>query len=114
HGEPLGLAGDGAVKAHHEVFLSMADEPADPEDFSSIELEIDIDRCRSAKTFHLEDESPSRLRGVRRKQIPWVAPHHQADKAGRIEPGERAIGGDGSILENGYVIAEVKDLVQSV
>jgi hypothetical protein len=111
--ELFGLGANGAVEAHHEVFLSMADETADPKDFSTVEIEIDIGGARGAKSLCLEDEMACRLRSVRRKQIPGVAAHHEAHKAGRIKPGERTVGGNGPVLQHGHVIAEVEDLIQS-
>ena len=63
HAELFGLGANGAVKAHHEVFLPMPDEAADPEDFSAMQLEIDVNRAPGAKAFRLEDESsPTRAR----------------------------------------------------
>jgi hypothetical protein len=83
-------------------------------DLSARELEIDVNRPCCAKTFRLEDKSARRIRGVWRKQVPGVAAHHQADKAVGIKPGEPAIGGDRSVLQNGHVVAKVEDLVQPV
>ena len=54
------------------------------------------------------------MRVVRRKQIPRVAPNHQADEAVGIKPAERTIGGDRSVFQNGDVVAEVEDLVEPV
>ena len=114
YAELFGLRRDGAVEAHHEVFLPVADEAADPEDFAAMELEIDVDRARGAKALRLEDELARRMRGVGRKQIPGIAADHQADEASRIEPGERTIGGDRSVLQNGDIVAEVEDLIEPV
>ena len=92
----------------------MADEAADAKDFSAIELEIDVNGSRGAKAFRLKHESARRVRGIWRKQVPRVAAHHQTDEAGGIKPGQGAIGGDRSVLQDGYVVAEVDDLIQSV
>ena len=56
HAELFGLGANGAVEAHHEVFLSMPDEAANPENLSAMELEIDVNRSPGAKAFRLEDE----------------------------------------------------------
>ena len=92
----------------------MPDEAADPEDFSAMQLEIDVNRAPGAKAFRLEDESSRRARDVWRKQVPGVAANHQADEAVGIKPGQRAIGGDRSVLQNGDVVAEVEDLIEPV
>src|SRR5258708_35100696 len=92
----------------------MSDEPADPEDFSAGKLEGDGNRSRGAKTFRRQDEGACRVRSVRWKQVPGVAANHQTDKAVRIKPSERAICGDRSVLQNGDVVAEVEDLIQTV
>ena len=92
----------------------MADEAANPENLSAMELEIDVNRAPGAKAFRLEDEISRRVQDVGRKQVPGVAANHQADEAVGIKPGQGAIGGDRSVLQNGDVVAEVEDLVQPV
>ena len=92
----------------------MPDEAADPEDFSTMELEIDVNRAPGAKAFRLEDEISRRVRDVGRKQVPGVAANHQADEAVGIKPGQGAIGGDRSVFQNGDVVAEVEDLIEPV
>ena len=68
HGSSLGeyaelfrLGADGAVKAHHEVFLTMPDKAADPEDLSARELEIDVNRPCGAEAFRLKNEIACRM-----------------------------------------------------
>ncbi len=87
---------------------------ADPEDFSAVELEIDIGGSAGAKGLRLEDEIACRLRGVWRKQIPGVAADHQADKAGRIKSGKGTVGGDRTVLQNCHIVAEVENFIQPV
>ena len=46
---------NGAVKAHHEIFLAVADEAADPEDLAATKLEIDV-MHRPAAKLRVRDE----------------------------------------------------------
>src|SRR3984957_2773443 len=89
HAELFGLGANGAIETHHEVFLSMSNEAANPENLSTMEVEIDVNRSPGAKAFRLEDEISRRVQGVGRKQVPGVAANHQADEAIGIKPGQR-------------------------
>ena len=114
HAELVGIGGDGAVEAHHEVLLPVPDEAADPEDLAATQLEIDVMRRRCAESPRPQDEIGRRMGDIGRKQVLRVAADHQAHEALGIEARERTIGGDRAILQDGHVVAEVEDLVEPV
>ena len=114
HAELVGIGGDGAVEAHHEVLLPVPDEAADPEDLAATQLEIDVMRRRCTESPRPQDDVGRRMGDIGRKQVLRVAADHQAHEALGIEARERTIGGDRAIFQDGHVVAEVKDLVEPV
>ena len=73
-------------------------------------------RRRPRRRESLSTERRARPARARRRAEtgPRVAPDHQADQRRGIDPGERPIGGDRSVLQHGDVVAEVEHLVQPV